>query len=192
MCDFHSQLIKVRYYFVSIVYQIRVSDYVLSVLAYFIGEIVVERFLDVKISSEFGHIHVYSVHWIGDGIWVPNFKFDGVIRSLGFKSTHSNPCVHSNDDKMFVLIYVDDGFVLGSTPEQCQSCIECLGNSFKLERLSLNQLLGKEVERRDGSMRLSQRRYPLEILEISQRQKRKHYHLTDLKLTAKLNDTIES
>lgn len=76
---------------------------------------------------------------------------------------------------MFILIYVDDIIVIGSSPSTISSLIRDLGTHFAMKDLGLmHYFLGIEVTIHGSSLHLFQAKYVRDLLQ--------HLHLDRLKL----------
>lgn len=94
--------------------------------------------------------------------------FDNVMRKMKFVPTCSDCCVYSNTDKQIILvIYVDDGLVVGPSMEDCNQVIRDLSKHFNVKQLAGELFLGIQIEKLAGGkgIRLSQERYVKAIVE---------------------------
>lgn len=93
--------------------------------------------------------------------------FNAAIVDLGFQALSSDQCVYFNSDKrLYLLIYVDDGLVIGTNENDCKYVIDKLATKFALVQLSGDQFLGIKIERvANGGVKLTQERYVTDILK---------------------------
>ncbi|KAE8693334.1 hypothetical protein F3Y22_tig00110813pilonHSYRG00189 [Hibiscus syriacus] len=69
-------------------------------------------------------------------------------------------------DHVYLLVYVDDIVITGSSPSSIDNVVCTLRDTFSLKDLgSLSYFLGIEVKRYGGSLMLSQKKFILELLE---------------------------
>jgi len=94
-----------------------------------------------------------------------NQALNEALESMGFKQLESDACVFKKlDMPLYLLIYVDDGLVVGANEEMCDGVIRDLGKRFKTKRLSGEIFLGIEIRKTEFGLELSQRRYIDDIL----------------------------
>ena len=96
-------------------------------------------------------------------------KLSCTLEDLGFHSTKSDTSLFiqfTNTSTIFVLIYVDDIIITGSSMHAIKSIISHLGSRFVLKDLGpLHYFLGIEVSKvADGSLHLSQTKYINDLL----------------------------
>lgn len=96
-------------------------------------------------------------------------KLSVALKSLGFLSAKSDTSLFmrfSPTFKIYVLVYVDDIIITGSSSSEISSLISCLNNKLSLKDLgSLHYFLGIEVlNNPDGSLFLSQSKYIQDLL----------------------------
>lgn len=73
-------------------------------------------------------------------------------------------CVYFNQKtSVYLIIYVDDGLVIGRNKRECESIINELSKKFKLKQLSGNSFLGVKIDPFSG-ISLCQDKYIDEIL----------------------------
>jgi len=97
-------------------------------------------------------------------------KLRSTLESFGFNSTRSDTSLFVKFHQsftIFILIYVDDIVITGSSPTQIQALIQRLGSFFALKDLGhLHYFLGIEVQNlKDGNILLSQTRYINDLLQ---------------------------
>lgn len=96
-------------------------------------------------------------------------KLSHTLNNIGFRSTISDPSLFvrfTNSSTLFVLIYVDDIIITGSSSTAITSLITTLSSHFALKDLGpLHHFLGIEVSTLpSGHLHLSQRRYIQNLL----------------------------
>jgi len=97
-------------------------------------------------------------------------KLSTTLEHLGFQSTKSDSSLFvqfTNNHTLFVLVYVDDILITGSSHEAIQQIIKQLSNEFALKDLGrLHFFLGIHVLwNSDGSLHLSQNQYITDLLQ---------------------------
>src|ERR1044072_9286976 len=93
-----------------------------------------------------------------------------VLLKYGFVSSKCDPSLftlHNNSDVVFLLVYVDDIIITGSSLILLQQLVTKLNSEFALKQLGdLDYFLGVQVQRlKDGSLLLSQTKYIYDLLE---------------------------
>jgi len=63
------------------------------------------------------------------------------------------------DEELFVIVYVDDGIVVGETVQACRAVVEQLRKQFKMRIMSGEMFIGIELREQSGSLEISQRGY---------------------------------
>lgn len=98
-------------------------------------------------------------------------KADSVLKNLGFKNFHEEPCVYIKNTKNSVVIialYVDDFYLFYNNKEDKEKLLHILNSHFKTKDLGeAKNCLGIVLERdwKDGSMVLHQRDYAAHVLQ---------------------------
>ncbi|XP_021803810.1 uncharacterized protein LOC110748084 [Prunus avium] len=89
------------------------------------------------------------------------------LLSLGFQSSTADPSlfIHTSSSITFLLVYVDDILITGSSPTTCNHFISQLSSRFAMKNLGpLHYFLGIQVHRTPTSIFLSQAKYIQELL----------------------------
>lgn len=90
------------------------------------------------------------------------------IKRVGLKISTADPCLfYRNRGKksLYVIIYVDDGLVIGSDENEVQDFLQQLKEEFKITRGSLKNFLGMQIKcHEDGSISINQENYINKIL----------------------------
>jgi hypothetical protein len=90
------------------------------------------------------------------------------LEKMGFKALESDSCVYRKDirgDLMYIVLYVDDGLLMGRHASQLSSEIEALQRSFKVSMQPLNRFLGIEIMRTNSGIFIHQKKYIEDTLE---------------------------
>lgn len=95
-----------------------------------------------------------------------NSKFDCIMRSIGFKATTSDPCLYFKDtpSKAYLVVYVDDGIIIGEDSKTCQLVLSELQNHLKLRNLPTNLFLGMLIRVNPHGISINQSHYVDQIL----------------------------
>ena len=91
-----------------------------------------------------------------------------VILSLGFSSSYSDTNLFIKNDYSitFILVYVDDIIITGSSHSVCQSIITQLQTMFHVKDLGdVHCFLGIEIHRSAKGLFLNQSKYALDLLK---------------------------
>ncbi|KAM1108382.1 hypothetical protein ACFX2B_004976 [Malus domestica] len=94
--------------------------------------------------------------------------FYSALVSLGFSSSSSDTSLFIKKDSFitFILVYVDDIIITGSSPALCQSIISQLQSLFPVKDLGdIHYFLGIEVHRSAKGLFLHQSKYALDLLK---------------------------
>lgn len=98
-----------------------------------------------------------------------NEKFCSYLLELGFKRSEADPCLFVKEkgkQKMFFVLYVDDGLVAFKDDQQLQNLLKDVKRKFKITSKSASYFLGMEIERKeDGSFHIGQPLYTEKLLE---------------------------
>ena len=93
--------------------------------------------------------------------------FYTAILSLGFTASYSDTSLFIKRDTSitFILVYVDDIIITGSSPFECQSVISKLQTLFPVKDLGdIHYFLGIEVQRSAKGLLMHQSKYALDLL----------------------------
>ncbi|BES89629.1 Reverse transcriptase (RNA-dependent DNA polymerase) [Nesidiocoris tenuis] len=98
-----------------------------------------------------------------------NKRFGGYMDSLGFKRSQQDSCFFirkRNGNMILVALYVDDGLVATTDPQELQEFIKELKAEFKITVKDANFYLGIEInQKEDGSVTINQQNYIKKILQ---------------------------
>jgi len=98
-----------------------------------------------------------------------NEKFSNYLLELGFQRSEADPCLfvkEKNGQKIFFVLYVDDGLIACKDDQQLQHFIKDLKRKFKITSKPASYFLGVEIERKDdGSFHIGQAHYTEKLLE---------------------------
>lgn len=79
-----------------------------------------------------------------------NTKFAGFLRDCGLTQSHADNCVFSgliNGDKVFLLLYVDDGMIMSNSMKTLNAMMDKLENAFEMTRGDPDFYVGMEIKR---------------------------------------------
>ena len=130
--------------------------------------------------------------------WFDKLKIS--LQQFGFSSTKSDQSLFvrfTNCSSLFVLVYVDDIVVTGSSSQEIHELISRLRGLFSLKDLGkLSYFLGIEVKKTtDGGLHLSQKKYIQDLLKKTKMDGAKSLPtpmLSGLKLSAGMGDPIDN
>lgn len=100
-------------------------------------------------------------------IWNDTFK--NVMNDLGFQQSVADPCMFyctSDTEKLIVVLYVDDGLVVGTSKTTINEFLTNLASKFKITIESSSSFLNISIGRQDdGSIFIGQKAYAESILK---------------------------
>lgn len=98
-----------------------------------------------------------------------NNRFKEILIKFGLVQSEADPCLFfcmSGEDKLIIVLYVDDGLVAATQKSVIQEFLRKLEMEFKITREPLGCFLNMLIEREeDGSIRLSQKVYAENLLQ---------------------------
>lgn len=97
-----------------------------------------------------------------------NTKFTKFLKSYGFIQSESDHCVfvgHFKNEKVLLILYVDDGLIFSSNKNILELVINALKSNFNLKVLDLNYFVGLEIDKTKDSIRLTQVNYVEQIIK---------------------------
>lgn len=98
-----------------------------------------------------------------------NKCFTDFLKDANLTATQSDPCVftsHENDKRLILAIYIDDGLMMCSDPQQMDNLLSEMRNRFEITDNELNLFLGLQIERgSDGSILVHQEMYAKKVLD---------------------------
>ena len=97
-----------------------------------------------------------------------NNKFVEVLKKFDMQSSDADTCVFiksSNQNKLILAIYVDDGLVLSNNNQLTKQLLNHLEENFEIKICKFTKFLGFQIERVDGNIFLHQKQYILKILQ---------------------------
>ncbi|RVX21294.1 Retrovirus-related Pol polyprotein from transposon RE1 [Vitis vinifera] len=96
-------------------------------------------------------------------------RFSSFLLKLGFYSSQADSSLfvyHSSLGTVYLLLYVDDMIITGSTPSLVHTFTTRLSNEFSMKDLGdLHYFLGVEVQANEKGLFLSQTKYALDLLQ---------------------------
>lgn len=97
-----------------------------------------------------------------------NLCFVNFLEGHELRASNADPCLfirHRGEKKLFIVIYVDDGLVVGTDQVEVEEFMDQLTQTFKITRGSLTQFLGMSITKlSDGSIFINQSAYAKKIL----------------------------
>lgn len=98
-----------------------------------------------------------------------NRRFGNFMQKLGFKSSHEDPCLYirkNNGHKLVLVLYVDDGLIAATNPEELKTFLLKLKTEFKITTTEATYFLGLQIDKQeDGGIKITQESYAHRILE---------------------------
>ena len=94
-------------------------------------------------------------------------KFKSVMERLSFKNLLNDYCLFVSKDKdIFVILYVDDILIFGSTIQNINQFKIKIGKEFRMKDLGeVNVFLGLKITKENGIYRISQKDYIIKVLK---------------------------
>ena len=90
------------------------------------------------------------------------------LGEMGFSPFKSDSCVYKKENKgkpIFVVMYVDDGLIMGKVSSELKREIDALQDSFKVTVQPLNRFLGIEMIRNENGIFIHQKKYIDDVLK---------------------------
>ena len=92
------------------------------------------------------------------------------LNKMGFKAVTSDPCLFVKTDEdeenpIYIVIYVDDGMIIGRNLDELNAELEELQKSFKLSIQPLTRFLGIEIKRTQNGIFIHQHKYTVDLLK---------------------------
>lgn len=103
-----------------------------------------------------------------------NSRFTSFMKKCKLQTSTADPCLfyrRINGKALYVVIYVDDGLVVGDDESEVNQFIQSLQEEFQITHGSLDNFLGMEIRQGENSIRISQEAYIVSIL--------KRFHMED-------------
>ena len=95
-----------------------------------------------------------------------NKRLESVLKEVGLKVSTSDPCLFISPNKdLFLVIYVDDGLVIGSNQELKLKLLESLKSNFDITFGDSSCFIGLQIKRERGSIFIHQSSYATRVLE---------------------------
>ena len=97
-----------------------------------------------------------------------NVRFITYIKKLGLVESEADPCLfirETENEKLLLAIYVDDGLLAASNESTLRACLEGLRLQFKITSKDASYFLGLEIKRESDRIRISQAPQARKILE---------------------------
>lgn len=105
-----------------------------------------------------------------------NKKFCSFLTTYGFKPCQSDNCVfvgYFDNIKVLLIIYVDDGLLMSKSKDILSIILNDLRQKFGIKVLDCNSFIGMEINKKQGCVSISQKRYIESII--------KRFNMTDAK-----------
>lgn len=97
-----------------------------------------------------------------------NRRMENFLLKMGFKISEADPCLYIREHdnrKILLVLYVDDGLVAATNPEDLKLVISELKTEFKIVEKKADYFLGLEIEKSAGKIKIHQTAYAKKILE---------------------------
>ncbi|MHB1946432.1 MAG: reverse transcriptase domain-containing protein, partial [Metallibacterium sp.] len=96
-----------------------------------------------------------------------NETLDKFLKEQSFRRSQADPCLYMNKDSgMIIAIYVDDIVSLDNSEEERKRFVTNIGQTFKIVDIGpIKWLLGAEIIQENGTVRINQEKYCLDILK---------------------------
>lgn len=92
-------------------------------------------------------------------------KFTQALKSIGFHSLISDPCLFANNEKdKYIITYVDDGVIFCNLEKDCHEIIQQLNKHFTTNVVNGSVFLGIELIKGTSNLQWHQKRYIEEML----------------------------
>lgn len=91
-----------------------------------------------------------------------NQKFDNLLKKFGFINSYADRCVYLgnvNNNKIYLLLYVDDGLLMSSSKESLQKVICELKDNFEIKQTDPKNFVGVQIERFEKCIFIHQTKY---------------------------------
>lgn len=96
-----------------------------------------------------------------------NHKFDSLLKKFGFKNSHADKCVYIsnvNDNKVYLLLYVDDGLLFSSSKDSLDVVMCELSKILQIKQCEPKNFVGLQIERSKGCIFIHQTKYIEKLL----------------------------
>lgn len=99
-----------------------------------------------------------------------NVKINQKLTEMGFKRSQADPCLYIREEDMtLLLLYVDDGLILGREQTKIDEVLTALKTEFQITLGDVTSYLGVQIQRgADGAVFLHQSAYLERVLQDSQ------------------------
>ena len=97
-----------------------------------------------------------------------NKRFGNFLVKLNFKASQADPCLfirESNNKKLILALYVDDGLIAATDTNDLKTFIEELKSEFKIVSKEASYFLGLEIVQENNYIKISQQGHARKILE---------------------------
>jgi len=98
-----------------------------------------------------------------------NQKFHTFLSNFGLKQAESDKCIYNgtvNNEKVLLILYVDDGLVFSQSTNAINSVLDELKTQFKMKVCKPEYFVGLEITRlKDNSIFISQSNYTSQLLK---------------------------
>lgn len=91
-----------------------------------------------------------------------NQKFDSSLKKFGFNNSHADRCVYVgnvNNNKVYLLLYVDDGLLLSKSKESLNTVMYELKLNFEIKQCDPKNFVGLEIKQSEDFIFIHQSKY---------------------------------
>lgn len=91
-----------------------------------------------------------------------NQKFDTALKKFGFNNSHADRCLYIgnvNNNKVYLLLYVDDGLVFSKSKDALNSVMHELKHNFEIKQCDPKNFVGLQIKKSEGFIFIHQSKY---------------------------------
>ena len=98
-----------------------------------------------------------------------NERLTRFMEGAGLKKSSTDPCLfyrNSGNSSLYVVVYVDDGLIVGNNEAEIEDFLKLLKGEFKITLGSLKNFLGMQINcMKNGSILINQKEYTEKVLK---------------------------